>query len=159
MSWKIHLRPTVSLQIKSNSPILPGNCVRSTLLVIAKIDLPLAKLALMDHLKPEIPKKSIFDRPGIYREQLLTLDDLADFKRQFLFEIKSMLKEYVGQPNKKWLKSHEVRKILNISAGTLHTLRNNGTLPSTKIGNIVFYDIEEIQQVLESKKKTPIRNN
>jgi len=105
----------------------------------------------MDH--PSNPKpKSILDRPRIYREQLLTVDDLFEFKIQLLYEIKCMLKEYVGQPNKKWLKSHEVRKILKISAGTLHSLRANGTLPSTKIGNIVFYDIEEIQRVLQSRK-------
>jgi hypothetical protein len=52
--------------------------------------------------------KSIFDRPRIYREQLLTIDDLGDFKRQLLFEIKTMIKEIAGQPTKKWLKTHEV---------------------------------------------------
>lgn len=98
--------------------------------------------------------KSIFDRPRIYREQLLTIDDLADFKRQLLFEIKNMIKELVGQPTKKWLKTHEVRKLLNISGGTIQTLRNNGTLPYKKIGHIIYYDIADIQRMLEASQKS-----
>ena len=102
------------------------------------------------HDKDAAPK-SIFDRPRIYREQLLTVDDLADFKRQLLFEIKTMIKELAGQPTKKWLKTHEVRKLLNISGGTMQTLRTNGTLPYKKIGHIIYYDIEDIQRMLEAK--------
>lgn len=109
----------------------------------------------MENWKQEVSKKSIFDRPKIYREQLLTLDDLADFKRQLLFEIKSMMKEYVGQPTKKWLRTADVRKLLNVSPGTLQTMRNNGTIPFKKIGNIVYYDIEDIRRTLESEKSKP----
>jgi hypothetical protein len=103
--------------------------------------------------KENTTPKSIFDRPRIYREQLLTIDDLADFKRQLLFEIKTMIKELVGQPTKKWLRTHEVRKLLNISPGTIHTLRSNGTLPFKKIGNIIYYDIEDIQRMLDAKSE------
>jgi hypothetical protein len=105
------------------------------------------------HHKDDVPPKSIFDRPRIYREQLLTLDDLADFKRQLLFEIKNMMKEIVGQPTKKWMKTHEVRKLLNVSSGTMQTLRNNGTIPYKKIGNIIYYDIEDIQRMLDAKRE------
>lgn len=103
------------------------------------------------NIKENATPKSIFDRPRIYREQLLTIDDLADFKRQLLFEIKTMIKELVGQPTKKWLRTHEVRKLLNISGGTIHTLRSNGTLPHKKIGNIIYYDIDDIQRMLDGK--------
>jgi hypothetical protein len=87
----------------------------------------------------------------IYREQLLSLNDLNDFKKQLLFEIKSLMKEYGGQPTKKWLKSKDVRKLLNISPGTLQNLRVNGTLPFTKIGGMIYYDAENISHVMESK--------
>ena len=87
----------------------------------------------------------------IYREQLLSLNDLNDFKKQLLFEIKSLMKEYGGQPTKKWLKSKDVRKFLNISPGTLQNLRVNGTLPFTKIGGMIYYDAENIRHVMESK--------
>ena len=104
--------------------------------------------------KEEATPKSIFDRPRIYREQLLTVDDLADFKRQLLFEIKTMVKELVGQPTKKWLETHEVRKLLNISTGTMQTLRTNGTLPYKKVGHIIYYDIDDIQRMLGAKNET-----
>jgi predicted DNA-binding transcriptional regulator AlpA len=58
----------------------------------------------------------------------------------------------VNKPTRKWLKKHEVRKILGISPGTIHTLRVNGTLPFTKIGNIIYYDEEDIKKMLESRK-------
>jgi hypothetical protein len=97
-------------------------------------------------------KGQLFDRPRLYRDQLLTLDDLADFKRQLVFEIKTILKEQTGQPAKKWLKSKDVRKLLNISPGTLQTLRTRGTLPFTRVGGVIYHDAEDIQQMLESKK-------
>jgi hypothetical protein len=62
-----------------------------------------------------------------------------------------MIKELVGQPTKKWLKTHEVRKLLNISPGTIQTLRTNGTLPYKKIGHIIYYDIADIQRMLDAK--------
>jgi hypothetical protein len=51
--------------------------------------------------------------------------------------------------SKKWLKSSEVRKMLNISPGTLQNLRINGTLRFTKIGSIMYYKLEDINRVLE----------
>jgi hypothetical protein len=50
---------------------------------------------------------------------------------------------------KKWLKSVEVRKLLNISPGTLQNLRINGTLRYTKIGGIMYYKLENINKILE----------
>jgi len=97
-------------------------------------------------------KKQSYDRPRIYLEDLLTKADLADFKLQLLFEIKNILKEHSGQPTKKWLKSFEVRKLLNISPGTLQNLRARGILPYTRIGGVIYYDSDEIRHMLESKK-------
>jgi hypothetical protein len=53
---------------------------------------------------------------------------------------------------KKWLKSHEVRRLLKISPGTLQSLKSSGIIPYTKIGGVHFYDYEEIQHLLESGK-------
>ncbi len=79
-----------------------------------------------------------------HREQLLSLNDLNDFKKQLLYEIKLRMKEYGGQPPKKWLKSKDVRKLLNISQGNMQNLRVNGTLPFTKISRMIYYDAENI---------------
>ena len=72
------------------------------------------------------------------------------FKRQLLFEIKNLLKEYAGYPTKKWLKSKDVIKLLHISPGTLQTFRDNGTVPFKKLGGIIIYDSVSIQKILES---------
>ena len=88
----------------------------------------------------------------INRDQLITNGDLFDFKSQMLFEIKTMFKEFTGQPTKKWLKSKEVRKLLNISPGTLQSLRSRKVIPYTKIGGIIYHDAADIQKVLESHK-------
>lgn len=84
---------------------------------------------------------------------IITTDDLQTFKIELLEDIKSLLKESSGQPSKKWLKSYEVQKVLGISAGTLQTLRNNDTITFTKIGGVIYYDYNEIQKMLNSKRK------
>ncbi|MEJ7678715.1 MAG: helix-turn-helix domain-containing protein [Segetibacter sp.] len=50
------------------------------------------------------------------------------------------------------MKSHEVRRLLKISPGTLQTLKSSGVMPYTKIGGVHFYDYVEIQNILESGK-------
>lgn len=88
-----------------------------------------------------------------YRNQLLTIGDLEDFRDKLFAEIRDLLKEPLGQPRKQWLRSVEVRKLLGVSLGTLQNLRLNGTLPYTKIGGIVFYKYDHIIAVLENGKK------
>ena len=84
--------------------------------------------------------------------QILTTEDLMEFKVELLDEFKKLLKEQSGQPTKKWLKSYEVRKILGVSPGTLQNMRINKTLPFTKIGGIIYYDYADIQDMLQSNK-------
>lgn len=83
---------------------------------------------------------------------IITTDDLYEFKAELLEEIKHLLQTHNGQPTKKWLKSPEVRELLGISPGTLQNLRINGTLPYTKIGGVLYYDYNEIMQVLEKNR-------
>ena len=80
--------------------------------------------------------------------EIVTTDDLREFKLDLIKEIKQLFAAHHGQPTKKWLKSYEVRKLLGISPGTLQNLRVNGTLAYTKIGGVIFYDREEIQKMM-----------
>ena len=80
--------------------------------------------------------------------ELITKEDLKEFKSDLLNEIKAIMKPCEGQ-SKKWLKSNEVRKLLKISPGTLQNLRINGTLRYTKVGSIIYYKQEDIDKVLE----------
>ena len=81
--------------------------------------------------------------------EIVTTDDLREFKIELLKEIKQLFAAHHGQPTKKWLKSYEVRKLLGISPGTLQNLRVNGTLPFTKIGGVIFYDSKDIQKMMK----------
>ena len=81
--------------------------------------------------------------------QIITTDDLREFKTELLDDIKKLLKISADIRNKKYLKSAEIMKMLNVSPGTLQTLRINGTLPYIKIGGIIFYDVEEISNVMK----------
>ncbi|UKT63056.1 helix-turn-helix domain-containing protein [Pedobacter mucosus] len=80
--------------------------------------------------------------------ELITRDDLKNFKTELLVDIKNMLGPQ-DSISKKWLKSSEVRKLLNISPGTLQNLRINGTLRFTRIGSIMFYKLDDINALLE----------
>ncbi len=92
--------------------------------------------------------------------QVATTDDLRELKVEMLQSIKTMLEEINVKPVKKWLKSPDVRKMLGISPGTLQTLRINGTLPYTKMGGALYYDYEDIQNILsENKKQNKLNNN
>lgn len=83
-----------------------------------------------------------------FANQLVTKEDLHEFKINLLLEIKQILGH--APESRKWLRSSEVRKLLNISAGTLQTLRVNGTLTYTKVGTIIYYNINEIQKLLSN---------
>lgn len=82
---------------------------------------------------------------------LITKDDLEKFKKELLEEIRryQQYPRKQGQETRVWLKSYEVRKLLNISAGTLQNLRLNGTLPYNKIGGLMYYRYEDIQKLME----------
>jgi hypothetical protein len=84
--------------------------------------------------------------------EIITTDDLRVFKIELLEEIKTILESSSGVPFRKWLKSTEVRKLLNISPGTLQNLRINGTLPYTKIGGAIYYDFDDIQTIINDHK-------
>jgi hypothetical protein len=85
--------------------------------------------------------------------QLVTIKDLEDFRVKLLMDIKIMLEGHLNKTAKRWLKSHEVRKMLGISAGTLQTMRNNGKIPFSKVGGLTYYDAAQIDQVLATSKK------
>jgi hypothetical protein len=85
--------------------------------------------------------------------EVITREDLNEFRILLLSELKEVLKVN-PQQTKQWLKSKEVRKLLNIFPGTLQTLRINKTLTYTKIGGILYYDNADIDKLLSANKVT-----
>ena len=76
--------------------------------------------------------------------------DLKILKDEIINEISSLLQGKTDQ--KKWLKSADVRKMLNISPGTLQNHRVNGTLPFTKMGATIYYEYSDVIKVLTENK-------
>jgi SpoVK/Ycf46/Vps4 family AAA+-type ATPase len=87
---------------------------------------------------------------------IITTEDLIEFKKELLEDIKKIFESQTTSQNKKWLKSVEVRELLNISPRTLQNLRINGTLSYTKIGGIMYYDNQDIDKILEKNKVNSI---
>ena len=80
----------------------------------------------------------------------VTKDELEIFRQKLLEDLLTILKPKPSV-QKKWIKGAEVRAILNISAGTLQTLRINGKLNPSKIGGSYYYPMEQIEKLLEPK--------
>jgi hypothetical protein len=89
---------------------------------------------------------------GTKQNVLVTTDDLERLKAELLFELKQLINANAGLPSKKWLKSREVRELLNISHCTLQNIRSTGKLPYTKIGGVFYYDFVDIQKMLQTNK-------
>ena len=83
--------------------------------------------------------------------EVITREDLNEFRTLLLSDLNTMFNSK-PQQQKQWLKSNEVRKLLNISPGTLQNLRVNGTLTYTKIGGILYYSGNDLEKVIETNK-------
>lgn len=91
-------------------------------------------------------------KQNFYKDQLLTAQDLIEFKEQLILDIKKLLKENSGQPAHKWLKAFEVKKLLRVSESKLQYLRDKGVIPFKKLGGVTYYDYDEIQEIMKSDK-------
>ena len=80
--------------------------------------------------------------------QIITTDDLYLFKMDLLDELRKLFGQHTQEQQKRWLKSAEVRRLLNISPGTLQHLRLTGILPYTKIGGTIYFNAADIETVM-----------
>lgn len=78
---------------------------------------------------------------------LITVEEFESFKKEVIEDIKKFLEPHLRP--RQWLRSKEVTKMLNISHGTLQTLRINRSIPWTKIGGIILYNAADINKLLE----------
>ncbi len=84
--------------------------------------------------------------------ELITKDDLEEFRQLMLKDLKLILTKRTEEPQK-YLKSYQVKNMLKISSGTLHTLRANGTVKFTRIGHIIYYKYDDILLLMEGTAK------
>jgi len=97
--------------------------------------------------------------PGtrLFTHQIITTEDLVSFKQELLAEFEKLFKSYSTATQKRWLKAHQVRKLLNISIGTLQTLKSSGVIPYSKVGGVHFFDYEDIQRILQEGKSDHLK--
>ncbi len=82
----------------------------------------------------------------------VTVGDLQAFKTELLRDIKKIVGGQPAPLQKPYLKSHEVRKLLKISNGTLQHLRDSGQLKFSKVGGIMFYEVKDIEAMMNQPK-------
>jgi hypothetical protein len=81
--------------------------------------------------------------------EIITKEDLQQFRLQLLVDLQQLLSSQVTPGNKKWLKGKEVRQMLNISSNTLQGLRVSGKIRCSRVGSILYYRYEDLQQLLD----------
>jgi hypothetical protein len=82
--------------------------------------------------------------------ELITKEDLDNFKKELLDEIRQLMVKDPVLIQKKWFNPKEARTILKISAGTLAKYRRTGTLPSTRIYGKIYYKEEDVLKLIEN---------
>lgn len=87
-------------------------------------------------------------------QRAVTVADLQNFKYELLRELRKVLAVQQVLPNKPFLKSHEVLRLLKISQGTLQHLRDSGQLKFSKVGGIMFYDVKDVEEMVRDCRQT-----
>lgn len=93
---------------------------------------------------------------GLSLDQLVTLADLRRVRDELLEEIRKARSVPIDAPVKKWRKSSEVRKSLNISAGKLLTLRVSRQLAFVRLGEVIYYDRDDINKMIQKAKTSAL---
>jgi hypothetical protein len=81
----------------------------------------------------------------------ITTKDLQTFKEGLLEELVNILEQRKTTPGRKWLRTHDVMRFLQISYHSLQKAREEG-LPYSRIGGVFYYDFDDIRRVLEQNK-------
>ena len=81
------------------------------------------------------------------------MDEMEKLKLDISNKLSRLEKLLDQQTNKKkWLKSAEVKELLGISHGTLQAMRNNGTIKFSRIGGMIYYNIGDVDKIMEENK-------
>ena len=85
-----------------------------------------------------------------------TFEELVSRLGQFVKRMDSINRQRGGRRMSEWMDNQDVCRKLRISPRTLQTLRDNGTLAFSKIGNKTYYrpeDVERIIKIVEDRRK------
>jgi len=90
---------------------------------------------------------------AMMNQELITRDDLQQFRSDLLKDIHNIFLKQIQVCNKPLLKNSEVKKLLSLSESKLQRLRIRGLLSSTKIGGVHYYRYTDIEKMMEGSKK------
>jgi len=77
--------------------------------------------------------------------ELVTKDDLQQFRMQLIGDLKKVIEQHIEKPSAiEWVKSKQVREMLHVSPGTLQNLRIQGKIKPKKIGGSWYYNLKEL---------------
>ena len=82
---------------------------------------------------------------------LLTVEDLKNFQKEFIEEIKKLFAPH--EKANKLIKSRDVCRMLSMSPGTLQKMRDNGEIEFIQIRNKVLYEVRHILELIEKNKR------
>ena len=85
--------------------------------------------------------------------ELITTDDLREFKVELISEFKELLSTLKLSAPKRYIKSAEARKLLGLSPNTLLKMRVEGIIPYSKINGNIYSDRDEIVAMMEKHKQ------
>ena len=77
-----------------------------------------------------------------------TFEEIAAKLDYFVQRMDDLCRQHGEKKAERWMDSHAVCRKLRISPRTLQTLRDNGTLAFTKIGNRTYYRLEDVERVI-----------
>jgi hypothetical protein len=77
--------------------------------------------------------------------EIATKADIEILRKE-IQELKSVIENVPAE--KSLMRSADVRKMLNISDGTLQRSRTSGTLPATKVNGTWFYKLSNIKKLI-----------
>lgn len=101
--------------------------------------------------------KQTDERSALFTHQLVTLADLEKFKEQMFAEMRRLLAGGGTQHSKQWLKSREVRKLLDVSPGKLHAMCASRQLTFMRIGGVIYYDRSDIDKMFDKFKTSALK--
>jgi hypothetical protein len=79
--------------------------------------------------------------------EVVTVEDLEKFRLRLLADLAKMMQR--PERVEPLLRSGEVRKMLNISPGTLQKLRIKGVLPYSRLDGSYRYKVSDVQKAIE----------
>lgn len=80
--------------------------------------------------------------------------DAATFNRmlagfaELAEKVERLCREHADMGDMQWFDSGDVCRLLDISPRTLQTMRENGTMPFSRICNKVYYRPEDVRRIL-----------